>query len=148
MSCCVVVPGSTDVLKLSLDRQFDVSTMVLRHYSKYWNLGNAMLRLLAAIRQGLDPNSAKPGSKEREMVKRFSVLLPAAAQKRRRSIPSDTDIHQQRSNDNNEYAPGTFSSPEFDNLCNVQDLQWSFELWSNFGDFEMASLEQPGPRQT
>ena len=45
MCCCVVAPGTTEVRKSDIAlHSLEVSTLILSHYSRYWKLGNAMLR--------------------------------------------------------------------------------------------------------
>lgn len=87
---------------------------------------------------------AELGSKEREMMKRFSVLLPSRERKAAShgSPPIDSDRHHSTSPVGIDSE--CWSNPELDNFCNSDLFQWPFEMWTGFRDFEVD--ESPDTR--
>ncbi|EXJ68793.1 uncharacterized protein A1O5_07724 [Cladophialophora psammophila CBS 110553] len=91
MCCTLLGPGALFVQNDDFTQQSqEVSELFLLHCSKYWNLGKVMLRLLEIIKIYTESSQDVAESKEKELVRRFSMLIPPH-RKRRCSIASAND---------------------------------------------------------
>ena len=93
----------------------------------------ALLVLLAAAQRGLHPESALAGSEEREMVRRYSVLLPPS---KKSNQSGDVQFHLPTVDG---ITPEVFSNLEPDRTYSSDDLKWPFEFLSNVGEFTTES---------
>lgn len=163
MSCCVIVPGSVQIEPPDpVPHCYEVAKLILTHYSRYWKLGQRGLRrfskvaehsakigtnmafisgVLASIRQGLHLQPGDSGTSEREMMKRFSILLPPIKCKMgSQGLPPNARVQHEYAR-TVEMDPESWSSPELDEFYNSDLFQWPLEAWAtSFGGFEAGQL--------
>ncbi|KAJ9617143.1 hypothetical protein H2200_000864 [Cladophialophora chaetospira] len=135
ISCCVINPWDTllELRQPPAFQSYELAKLLLGHYSRFWMIGNALLRLITLIYEGHDASTYPSGSKDRDMLRRFSVLCPSSSSKKRRCIISRLNIDA-RSADNRPPAE-TLPSPDLTNLDCPEDFQWFPVLWDSLQDF-------------
>ena len=95
-----------------------------------------LLGLLTLIREGRDTATHAPGSKEREIIKRFSVLCPNSPSKKRNSVALRPDASSSQNGSVETRLPaGTLPSPSLTNFESPGDLQWFPAFWEGLQDF-------------
>jgi hypothetical protein len=80
------------------------------------------------------------GPKEREMMKRFSVLLPSRERKAASHGLRLVGSVQHHNTSPVEIDPESWSNPELNHFCNADLFQWPFEMWTSFRDFEVGGV--------
>ncbi|KIV95043.1 hypothetical protein PV10_02749 [Exophiala mesophila] len=139
MSCCLIVPGTLRALSPDLNPQAGgLVELMLTHYSKYWKLGTRGLALLHAIRQGKHLKRGELSAADRDMMRRFSVLLPLDPPKKEfMKSPPDTRTAP------NMPDPNAFATYDAGNLLladlmpNLYDpslSQMHYDIWSTSSD--------------
>lgn len=104
---------------------------------------NDILGLLTLIHEGRDAATYPVGSKEREIIKRFSILLPNSASKRRDSVASRLSARSsQKSSVEDRLSMGALPSPSLTNFESPSDLQWLPALWDSLQEF---AVDVTGP---
>ncbi len=94
-----------------------------------------LLGLLTLIHEGRDVASYPIGSKERDIIKRFSVLCPSSAS-RRDSVTSRLSAKSSHNKSVEDGLPAaTLPSPSLTNFESPGDLQWLPALWDSLQEF-------------
>ncbi|EXJ63277.1 uncharacterized protein A1O5_11598 [Cladophialophora psammophila CBS 110553] len=135
MGCCVINPW--DALEARREpnfQSFELSKLLLSHYSRYWKIGGALLRLLAIIHEGRDSVVHRPGSREREIIKRFSVLCPSSP-KGRHSVVSR--LSARVTYDTSDVPVEALPDSYLTSSGSPDELQWPLNLWDNLHAFDM-----------
>ncbi|OQV10701.1 Fungal specific transcription factor domain-containing protein [Cladophialophora immunda] len=139
MSCCMINPW--DALAAQHEPNFqsyELSKLLLSHYSRYWRIGGALLRLLSIIHEGRDSAIYQPGSHEREVIKRFSVLCPSSSKKRNSAALNPS---AQTTYDPSDPPAETLPGSDFTNPEDSDELNWALNLWDNLQAFDADQPE-------
>ncbi|KIX97419.1 uncharacterized protein Z520_06871 [Fonsecaea multimorphosa CBS 102226] len=134
LSCCMINPWDALAARHEPNVQcYEISKLLLGHYSRYWKIGGALIRLLSIISEGRDSATYQPGSHERTVIKRFSVLCPSSSKGRNsEALKHDAQFPYETS----DVPAETLSESNLTGQGDPSGLQWPLSLWNNLQAFD------------